>query len=62
MSPEHAKQSLFRKMSCKSKESDYFWFVYFMFCNVVILAYMAKPGDFTEIAYFQWYLKRDKKR
>lgn len=54
------------KVNCKSKETDYFLvcILHVIYQLFIILAYVAKPGNFTEIAYFKWYSKtnRTKKR
>lgn len=70
MSHGNAKQSLFEEKKNKKKnwvarekESDYFFGLYTLcYLSVFILAYAAQPGDFTEIAYFQWYSKTKRKK
>lgn len=60
MSHENAKQSFFKKRVAKVKNLTIFGLYTSCYLSVFILAYVAKPGDFTEIAYFQWYSKTKK--
>lgn len=56
---KNAKQSLFKKnWVAKVKKLTIFGLYTSCYLSVFILAYVAKPGDFTEIAYFQQTKKK----